>query len=75
MTTLTLDEAQHHLLDAVEKALKGEEVTIKVGRETVRLVRDVPMRPPGYFADCYRDIQDAAFEERVCHDSKPALEE
>jgi len=66
MTTLTLDEAQKRLPDAVEKALAGEEVAIKVGRETVRLVHDVPMRPPGYFAECYRDAEDAAFEERVC---------
>lgn len=75
MTTLTLDEAQQRLPDAVEKALKGEEVAIQVGRETVRLVHDVPMRPPGYFAECYRDAEDAAFEERVCRDSKPTLEE
>jgi hypothetical protein len=33
------------------------------------------MRPPGYFAECYRDAEDAAFEERVCRDSKPTLEE
>jgi hypothetical protein len=63
MTTLTLDEAQQRLPDAVEKALNGEEVAIKVGRETVRLVHDVPMRPAGYFAECYRDAEDAAFEE------------
>ncbi len=50
MTTLTLDEAQQCLPDAVEKALNGEEVAIKVGRETVRLVHDVPIRPLGYFA-------------------------
>jgi hypothetical protein len=75
MTTLTLDEAQQRLPDAVEKALNGEDVAIKVGRETVRLVHDVPMRPPGYFAECYRDAKDAAFEERVCSDSKPTIEE
>jgi hypothetical protein len=63
MTTLTLDEAQQCLPDAVEKALNGEEVAIKVGRETVRLVHDVPMRPAGYFAECYRDAEDAAVEE------------
>jgi antitoxin (DNA-binding transcriptional repressor) of toxin-antitoxin stability system len=75
MTTLTLDEAQQRLSDAVERALKGEEVAIKVGRETVRLVHDVPIRPPGYFAECYHNAEDAAFEERVSRDSKPTLEE
>lgn len=50
MTMLTLDEAQQRLPEAVEMALNGGEVAIKVGRETVRLVHDVPMHPPGYFA-------------------------
>lgn len=75
MTALTLDEAQRNLPDAVNKALQGEEVAIKVGNETVRLVHDVPIRPPGYFAECYRDFEDAAFEERISRDSKPTLEE
>jgi hypothetical protein len=75
MTTLTLDQAQRSLPDAVEKALKGEEVAIRVGQETVRLVHDVPMRPPGYFAECYRDNEDAAFEERISQDSKPVIGE
>lgn len=75
MTTLTLDEAQQCLPDAVEKALNGEEVAIRVGRETIRLVHDLPMRPPGYFVECYRDAEDTAFEERVCRDSKPTFEE
>ncbi len=30
---------------------------------------DVPIRPPGYFAECYLDAEDAAFEERICRDS------
>ena len=75
MTALTLDEAQRNLPEAVRKALTGEEVTIQVGGETLRLVQDVPLRPPGYFAGCYRDAADAAFETRVCRDSKPTLEE
>jgi hypothetical protein len=75
MTALTLDEAQRKLPEAVKKALAGEEVAIKVGEETVRLVHDVPIRPPGYFAECYSDTKDAAFEERLCRDSKPTLEE
>jgi len=74
IATLTLDEAQRRLPDAVEKALKGEEVAITVGRETVRLVHDVPMRPPGCFAECYRDAEDASFEERVCRNSKPGCD-
>jgi hypothetical protein len=75
MTALTLAEAQRSLPDAVRKALNGEEVAIKIGSETVRLVQDVSIRPPGYFAECYRDAEDSAFEERICRDSKPTLEE
>lgn len=75
MTAMTLDEAQRNLPHAVQKALHGEDVAIKVGGETVRLVHDVPIRPPGYFAECYRDSEDAAFEERISRDSKPTLEE
>lgn len=75
MTALTLDEAQRNLPEAVGKALRGEEVGIKVGAEIVRLVQDVPLRPPGYFADCYSNAEDAALEERICQDSKPTLGE
>jgi len=75
MTALTLDEAQRSLGEAVRKALSGETVTIQVAGETLRLVQEVPLRPPGYFAQCYRDDADAAFEERICRDSKPILEE
>lgn len=75
MKALTLDEAQHSLPDAVQKALHGESVAIKVGSEIVRLVREVPIRPAGYFADCYRDAADAAFEERLARDSRPTLDE
>jgi len=32
---LTLDQAQKNLPDAVQKALRGEDVTIKVGSEVV----------------------------------------
>ena len=74
MTTLTLDEAQQHLPDVVEKTLRGEDIAIKIGPDTIRLVQDVPMRPAGYFAECYRDAEDAAFEERISRDSKPAFE-
>ena len=58
-----------------QEALKGEEVAIKIGRETVRLVHEVSVRPPGYFADCYRGAEVATFEGRVGRDSKPTLEE
>ena len=67
--TLTLEEAQRKLADAARQALHGEPVLITVGAETLRLTAEVPLRPPGYFAECYRDPDDAAFEERICRDS------
>jgi hypothetical protein len=74
MTTMTLEQAQSDLGRAVQRALQGETVLITVGDEAVQLKRDIPLRPPGYFAACYGDPEDAAFEERICHDSRPVLE-
>jgi antitoxin (DNA-binding transcriptional repressor) of toxin-antitoxin stability system len=74
MTTMTIEEAQKDLGKAVHQVLHGEDVIITVGEEALRLVRDVPLRPPGYFAGCYADLADAAFEERICRDSPAILE-
>lgn len=74
MITMTFEEAQRDLGNAVSRVLHGEGVIITVGSEAVRLVREIPFRPPGYFAPCYRNPMDAAFEERICHDSKPVIE-
>jgi len=72
--TLTLNEAQQHLADAARQALRGEAVLITVGSETLRLTAEVPLRPTGYFAECYRDPADADFEERICRDSARVVE-
>jgi antitoxin (DNA-binding transcriptional repressor) of toxin-antitoxin stability system len=72
--TLTLREAQQHLADAARQALQGEPVLITVGGETLRLTAEVPLRPAGYFAECYREPADAALEERLCRDSAPVVE-
>ncbi len=42
---------------------------ITVGADTLRLSPEVPLRPPGYFADCYWDTSEAQFEDRLCRDS------
>jgi hypothetical protein len=72
--TLTLDQAQKTLADAARRALQGEPVLITFGSETLRLSAEPPMRPAGYFTDCYRDAEDAAFEERICRDSAIVVE-
>jgi hypothetical protein len=74
MTAMTFEEAKRDLDTAVNQALHGEEVIITVGDQALRLIRDIPFRPPGYFTACYADPADAAFEERVCRDSRPVLE-
>ena len=74
MTMMTIEEAHRDLDKAVHQALHGEDVIITVGNEALRLVRDVPLRPTGYFAVCYADPRDAAFEERLCRDSPAILE-
>ena len=75
MTSLSLDDAQRNLPEIAQKALQGEEVTINVGNRVLRLVQEVAIRPPGYFASCYEDREDAKFEERICRDSHPIIEE
>jgi len=72
--TLTLDQAQKNLADAVQHALRGEPVLITMGAETLRLSAEVSLRPPGYFTDCYRDANDAALEERLCRDSSVVID-
>ena len=72
--TLTLDEAKQNLAGAVRQALQGEAVLITVGADTLCLFRESPLRPPGYFAQCYLDPHDAAFEERLCKDSAIVVE-
>ena len=74
MTTMTIEEAQRDLGKAVNQALLGEHVIITVGDEALRLIRDIPLRPLGYFAACYAGLADASFEERICRDSPPVLE-
>ena len=64
----TLDGALEHLADAAHHALRGEPVFIIVGADTLRLSPEVPLRPPGYFVDCYQDTSEAEFEDRLCRD-------
>ena len=75
MTAITLKEAQRNLPEVVQRALEGEDVAITMGNQMVRLVQDVPLRPPGYFTACYQDGAEAEFEERICRDSRPVVEE
>ena len=56
--TFTLGSAQTNLRHLTEKAMKGEAVYIVRGqhRFILQLVREsepIPMRPSGYFANCY----------------------
>jgi hypothetical protein len=74
VTTLTLEQAQQKLADAARQALQGESVLIIVGAETLRLSAEVPLRPPGFFAQRYLDPEDAEFEERIACDSALVIE-
>ena len=64
--------------DYVEKLLRCR-AKASEERESVAgwitLDEPVPLRPPGYFAAQYADAADATFEERICRDSKPVIEE
>jgi hypothetical protein len=49
--TLTLDQAQENLVEAVQHALQGESVMITLDAATLRLRADVPLRPPGHLTE------------------------
>lgn len=56
--TYNLSKAKTYLGRLVEKAGKGEPVFIVQGQrrfilQEVPPIDPIPMRPPGYFADCY----------------------
>jgi len=55
--TFTLSNAKTYLGRLIEKAVKGEPVYITRGQQRFILqhvpdIEPIPMRPPGYFADC-----------------------
>ena len=56
--SFTLSRAKTYLGRLVDKALKGEPVYIIRGQDRFLLqhipeIEPIPIRPPGYFADCY----------------------
>ena len=56
--TFTLSNAQMHLDRLTEKAMNGEPVYIVRGQhrfilQHIRDIEPIPLRPPGYFANCY----------------------
>ena len=63
--TYNLSKAKTYLGRLVEKAGKGEPVFIVQGQRRFMLqevppIDPIPLRPPGYFADCYtpEDVQE-----------------
>ena len=61
-TTFTLSNAKTYLGRLADKATRGEPVYIVRGRERFLLQRvpdllPIPLRPPGYFADCYEPAE------------------
>lgn len=57
-TTVSISEAKQHLGKIADRALRGEQIVI-VRKSKLLVLRElelpdpVPMRPPGYFDDCY----------------------
>jgi hypothetical protein len=67
--SFTLSNAKTYLGRLVEKAMKGETVYIVRGRHRFILqalpeVEPIPMRPPGYFANCYTN-EEIALDNRL----------
>jgi prevent-host-death family protein len=58
LNTVSITEAKRHLGDIADRALQGEQVVIVRKSKLLALVQiempePVPMRPRGYFQDCY----------------------
>ena len=63
--SFTLSSAKTYLGRLVEKAMKGETVYIIRGRhrfilQEVPEIEPIPLRPPGYFANCYTNEEIAS---------------
>jgi hypothetical protein len=57
-TTLSISEAKQRLGEMADRAIEGEHIVIvRKSRllvlKPMELPEPVPMRPPGYFEDCY----------------------
>lgn len=57
-TTISISEAKQRLGEIADRALQGEQIVI-VRKSKLLVLKElempepVPMRPPGYFDDCY----------------------
>ena len=57
-TTLSLSEAKQRLGEIADRAIKGEQIII-IRKSKLLILKElelpepIPMRPPGYFDDCY----------------------
>jgi hypothetical protein len=57
-TTISISEAKQRLGEFADRAIEGEQIVILrksklLVLKPLELPEPVPMRPPGYFQDCY----------------------
>jgi hypothetical protein len=58
MTTISVSEAKQRLGEIADRAIQGEQIVI-VRKSKLLVLKQldmpepIPMRPPGYFDDCY----------------------
>ena len=57
-TTLSISQAKQRLGEMADRAINGEQIVIVrksklLVLKQLELPEPVPMRPPGYFEDCY----------------------
>lgn len=65
MTTLSVSEAKQRLGEIADRAIQGEQIVI-IRKSKLLVLKEleipepVPVRPPGYFDDCYgeADVQE-----------------
>ncbi len=74
MKTCSITEAKTKLGKLADAALQGRPTVISRGDKLVILqayppTEPIPLRPPGYFADCYADKAEIELENRCGHAS------
>jgi hypothetical protein len=57
-TTVSISEAKQRLGEIADRAIEGEHIVIVrksklLTLKPLEMPEPIPMRPPGYFADCY----------------------
>ncbi|HWB58748.1 MAG TPA: type II toxin-antitoxin system prevent-host-death family antitoxin [Chthoniobacteraceae bacterium] len=62
MTTISVSEAKQRLGEIADRVIQGEQIVIVrksklLVLKQLEIPEPIPMRPPGYFDDCYDEAE------------------